>query len=485
MHPFAGGQAMTVAALTTPAPPVPGPRLLQRWWAILVVLHLMCALAIAAVMLLEHHRGDAHYQEVLERLAGTGRQTTLADLLALLPAPDPVSQQAWATWEQRFSASPPEPLPWSNQAWDDWVCGDASGPSTGLDAMLARSVAQIAPAREALAGGALQLSILGWAQRAPPPGQDGILPLLAVHGPDRMALFYVALWLRYRAVLAADPTDALADFERLERALANPACLAEAGLAREVAQLRDRCYGDLALLGRLPAAAGARWLAEPVRMVAQAADACRGERIIRLGGAVELMRVSLIRFLDRADAREPWLETLRSWTYGPDDAAGMAEFAGQLEARLRGEGEQTVPLTAEVNRLHRHLLDEHDLVQCALDAAKYDAGRRLARLAVRILGLAARGISLPASQDELQARLGDAHLLAGGVEQLDLSYEYLGPDRFRLDIDHASSLADLAAVGDRSNYGHGRGWPPALRALVWPSYPAPLEIRLPAAWTHP
>jgi hypothetical protein len=474
---------MTVAALTTPAPPAPGPRLLQRWWAILIALHLLCVLATIAFMLIERHRSQERYQLVLERLTGSGRQTTVADLLALLPAPDAVAQQAWSDWERRFSASPPERLPWSDQAWDDWVCGDAPGPPGGLADMLAHSQPLLAPVLEALAGGALQLSILGWAERAQPPGQDGILPL-AVRGPDQKAVQYLALWLRYRAVLAADPADALAGLERLERALGNPASLAEARLATDVARLRDRCYGDLALLRRLPADARARWLAEPACVVAQAADAIRGERIIRLGSATEQLRAALPRFFAGAAAQQPWLETLRCWTYGLDDAAGMAEIAGRIEARLRGESEQTIPIS-EVNRLRWHLLDEHDLLYAALCAARDDAARRMARLAVRILDLAARGIGLPATRDELRERLGDAQLLVGGVEQLDLSYERLGPDRFKLDLDRATSLADLAAPGDRSNYGDGRGWAPAAGALVWISYKPQIEIRLPASWAHP
>jgi len=287
-------------------------------------------------------------------------------------------------------------------------------------------------------------------------------------------------------VLAADPAAALADLERLERALASPACLAEAKLATEVARLRDRCYGDLALLRRLPAAARARWLAEPVQVAAQVADACRGERIIGLGGTAARLSVTLPSFLDGAEAQGPWLERLRSWTYGLDDAAGMAELVGQLEASLRGGNQQTIPFQEEVNRLRRHLLNDHDLLQGAYVAALDDAARRMARLAVGVLDLAQRNGGLPATQDELREGLGDAHLLAVGEGQLGLSYERLGADRFRLDIDRAASLADLAAPGDRTNYGQGRGWPPAARPLVWISFFRPqIEIRLPASWSKP
>jgi hypothetical protein len=107
-------------------------------------------------------------------------------------------------------------------------------------------------------------------------------------------------------------------------------------------------------------------------------------------------------------------------------------------------------------------------------------------VAVRILDLAAQGGGLPATRDELRGRLGDARLLAAGDGQLDLSYERLGPDRFRLDIDRAASLPDLVSPGDQSNYGQGRGLPPALPALVWIIFNNPqIEIRLPNSWSHP
>jgi hypothetical protein len=465
---------------------VPALRLRLRWWHLAlaaVVLSLAAAVVTACVW---RAANRARYQQAVDRLHAAGLPASVDDFVALAPAVDHGVQDAWDAWQKSLASggafARPElaaDVARHQAAWDAWVTGGGPPPAA-VAALLATHAPRFAAALPLLRRDGLVATGFGWMAEDLPPGRRRLPFTTSMRIANLFACRELALWLRLAAALADDPAERLADLGALHAALQRPASLIDGHVALMVGEQRDRAHLELALIGRLPEAARAAWLAEGSRCLRELGDAFSGESVMLGMGAAAMFD---------AEGGGPggfWQHapvfggSLNLWVTGYRDCAIMVECETHIAQRLRGERADAWTPWEQVTRaglgpLGRMVMP--NLWESAISGLQADALQRAARLAVRVTGLARAG-TLPADQAALLAALGDDTLLAPSGDHLHLRYEVPAPGRFRLVIDPASPLPNFDDPLRMPVRTKAAGTPPAKEPLVWQQHGL-IEIRLP------
>jgi hypothetical protein len=465
-------------------------RLRIRWWHLAIATVVLLIAALIATAYAWRAMGRGQYLAVVEQLRAAGRPASVDDFVALAPPVDRPLQDAWDAWQKRRSsgssaASYPIDLGGSlgrqQKAWDAWVVGQGPRPAD-VEAIIARFAPDQADALRLLRQGGLVLSGFGWMAKDLPPDKRSLPFTSALTLPNLLVVREVAVWLHHAAVLAEDPRQHLADLDALVAAMERPATLIDAMIALAIANIRDRTYIELALLGRLPDEARQRWLAEPAHNLRLVGDGFAGESALFGHGMAAMIDHDLtpIPFIvENRDWQGFWFGAV-IWTTGFKDCAQMIAIETHIAQRLRGDRADSWPTWDQVQLrlgpLGRAVMP--NLWESAITAIQADAAQRIARMAVRIIGLA-RASALPADQGALLAALGDPQALAPGGDQLAVRYEVPAPGRFRLVIDPASPVPDFDDPKRMPQRSKAAGSPPAKEPLMLSGPGGVLEIQLP------
>lgn len=464
-------------------------RLRLKWWHLAIAAGVLLLAALIATAYAWRAMGRAQYLAVVAQVRAAGMPGSVDEFVALAPPVERAVQDAWDTWQKRRVAAPAVSVGHFHleigkhqKAWDAWVAGQGPRP-TALDEIIAKSAPEFADALLALRSGRLVLSGFGWMAEDLPPGKRRMPFTAALRLPNLLVVRELALWLQHATVLAEDPRQHLADLEALITAMGRPATLIEAMINLSVANIRDRAYIELALLGRLPDDARQRWLAEPARSLRLVGDAFVGEGLL-FGHALAAM-------LDHASTPIPFILesdwqgagfSLAMWVTGYQDCAVMIGVEAHVAQRLRGERSDPWPTWDQIQPRLGPMgrMAVPNLFESAITAVQADAGHRMARLAVRVIGLARAG-TLPADQAALLTALGDPLALAPAGDHLHLRYEVPAPGRFRLVIDPASPVPDFDDPKRMPDRSKAAGTPPAKEPLILRGYGHLIEIQMPPA----
>lgn len=459
--------------------PITRKRWRPRLWQLIVGAFMLLVLATLVALLAVRANGRARWQAFAESERASGRSLAIEDFLAHPPALDPGVQAAWDAWARASPAAPYKDLHTALEresgAWDAWVTGHGPLP-VAVPKLLADAQVEVAPALSALRSGKLVLNGFVSADHALAQKRSGGYVFL--RGANELVVRRLAQWLRHHALLGDDPLADLSDLEALHTALAGPATWQDAHVANSLAPIRDRTYLELALRGRLPAAARERWLAEACRSIERLGDGLRGERVMMMDSYVTVLDVDLLRFLENHgswhwrrigySASMLWL-----WVTLWDDLPPTATHYQQAATRLR-DGAAAAPFPAfapyrdslsPVSGRWMLAPKSSHLPQYAVMAAEVEAGNRQARLAVHLLALPRTG-GLPADQAEFRTRLGAAAGLLVTPERYALRYERLAADRFRLVIDPAAPPLVFDDPALTPTGSKAAGTPPATSPLV-------------------
>jgi hypothetical protein len=420
----------------------------SRWW--LAAATAIGVITIGAWLWAEWERsvGKAHFQRVISEIKAAGRPGTIADYLALLPKVDAQLQQDWMTLQQRRAYGEldehREQFDYpkiDEQGWSKWVGGERPDPPTGASAELAKSQVVMSELLALVRRGPLILGVNGWAAQDFAPGRDNGFASACLHAGNLLILRDMGEWLRHHALLADSADGDLADLDRLIAAIAHPGCAIDAMIALPLNGMRDRCYVELAVQKRLPVERKARWLSETPHAYELMADGLRGDRIVFIGSVAGSLDRSLFRFWEESRKWPGQGLSLRQWVFGMEEETRKAELEDQVELLVR-EG---TPLPVSIRDAVRegNPIDISWLNHAPVMAMKAEASHRIARLGIRIIGMARAG-GLPSTQADLGQRLGDPRILDHDGRHLGLTYQLLAKDRFRLSADPESAPPDLA-----------------------------------------
>jgi hypothetical protein len=411
-----------------------------RWWQWTLSAALLPLAGIELVVLIEQHLGAVQYQHVLADLHAAGRPTTLAEYKALAPPIDATLQDDWTAWSTRFTGFN-VPLDYSEtREWSAWIYGRRSQPPEKTVANLAVMRPLMAEARALLKRGPPLMSTFVWVARDLPLGKRAIdendYNSFMQSFPNLLIIRIVAEWLRRDALIATDPAEDLGGLDRLIQGLSCPGAIIDAMIALAIEDIRNRCYLELAMVGRLPAAPRARWLEAPTLEMAEMADAYRGERLILIPYFVSLYS-RFLPIIATGEDRNAW-SLLLAWPTRLQDCAIETDIDARLEARLR-DGAAAAPLDgADIKaRLASIGGFAENIPLWYFFAIEADANHRLVRLAVRLLELANSGTALPASAGEAQSLMAGLDLFHPAGDRLPVLYRRLAADRFCVCVDPA------------------------------------------------
>jgi hypothetical protein len=392
------------------------------------------------VVLSELRSGSAQYRQVIADLHAAGRPTTLAEYKDLAPPIDATLQDAWTAWSTRFAGSPIQ-LDYSETwEWSAWIYGGRPRPPEKTVANLESFRPLIAEACALLKRGPPLLSSFAWVARDLPAGKRTIdgndFKAMMQSEPNLLIVRVVAEWLRRDALIAAAPADDLGALDRLIQGLSSPGTILDEMIARAAGDIRNQCYLELAMVGRLPAAPRVRWLAEPAQEMAHMADAYRGERILIVPFYVSL-HSRFPPILATGEDRGAW-SNLLAWPTRLQDCAFETDLYARLEARLRDAAAAPLPdregIRARLSSIGSFAVNIPLWYHLAIEA---DAHHRLVRVAVRLLALAESGTALPESDGEAQDLLYGLGLFHPAGDRLPLQYRRLAADRFCVSVDPA------------------------------------------------
>lgn len=474
-----------------------------RWWHWLLFAVVFVLLMIFAVLFALRATGRADYQRVIVDLQAKGTVATIDEFIVKAPAVDATVQEAWHVWSSTFPDYPDSSGHTFNK--DDWiryVLGQAPLPGSVLEEIEGRRK-QMQVARDLLQDPRLLVSVYGWLAQDLPPGRRALPHTAAIRIPNLLSTRSLANWLHHAACTEADSKPALDDFDRFHRALSRPASLIDAMIWTAVANIRNDTYLHLALLGRLPATNRDAWLAEDCRLIGGVADGFEAERVLFNGGWTQLgedtsflgsfraLKIDQFEYgygVAPSDAWKEWLSF--QWLYsGPwawatihHDSAITVELQAHISARLRGETMTPVPdWSVTLSRYRGYgAIAMPNLLESGITALEAEAKHRMYRIAVTLLTDAPIR-DLPADAADLATRLGTRDWLAPSGDRLHLTYERLGPERFRLLVSPTSPVPNFDAAGRLTGRTAAFGTPPDKRSLV--THPH-LEILLPPT-LHP
>ena len=468
----------------------PNPRRLQiTWWHLAIATVVLLLAALIATAYAWRAIGRGQYLAVVEQLRAAGKPASVDDFVALAPPTDRAAQDAWDVWQKRrfatstIVASDIHDLVSKHQkAWDSWVVGQGPRP-VELDAIIAKCAPEFADALLVLRDGRLVLSGFGWIAEDLPPGKRRMPFTAAIRLPNLLTTRELATWLHHATVLAEDPRQHLADLDALITAMGQPASLIEAMINLSIANIRDRTYVELTLLGRLPDDMRQRWLTEPSQSLRLVGDAWEGESFFfahGMAGMLDHASTPIPFVTESSDWHGAWF-SMAMWVTGYQDCAVMVELESHVAQRLRGERVDPLPTWDQIKpRLWwvGHI-GMPNLFEASITAVQADAGHRMARLAVQVIGLAHSG-SLPGDQAALLTALGDPQALTPAGDHLHLRYELPAPARFRLVVDPASPVPNFDDAKRLPLRSKAAGSPPSKEPFVWTRTPT-IEIQLPPA----
>jgi hypothetical protein len=456
------------------------PRFRIRWWHWLIASVLIVSSAAFVTGYVLRCQGRAAYQAVLAAERAAGHPGTIDAFIDALPPVDSAAQEAWFAWQEHANKIWTDPK-YDSDAWDLWLVGQ--GPRPALP-VIETQRPDMLPACELLRRGNVLLSARGWLAADCPPGKRTLVYTSACRLPNLLACRTLADWLRHDAVLAADPSQSLADLDALVVAMRQPGSLIDAMIAIALEDIRAHTYLELALRGTLPEAARAAWLAEPVRFLPIVADGFASERVVfvdacaqwidQLGpfGASDLARGTILA--------TKFYTAPRLWATGHRDCAFMARIEAQFAARLRGERSDPLPAWATLAPEAGYLanLTIPNLWECPLSALTSDALQYEARLAVRLLLLP----NIPADQIAAATALGDPNIFAPPGDHLALRYERLADDHFSLALDPAATVPTCLDAAEVSARVAALSKPPTStvnKPLRWNRAAGMLEVTVP------
>lgn len=472
------------------------PRWTPRWWHWLLLVVVFVLLLIFTVLLTLRTAGRADYQRVLTDLRAQSKAATIDEFIAQAPIVDISLQEAWHRWS---SSAPDYPdlggRTFKPDEWIRYVAGEAPASPVIVQEIEDRR-AQMQIARDLLRDPRLLVSTYGSLAQDLPPGKRRLHHTAAVRMPNLLTTRSLANWLHHAACTETDPRPALDDFDRFHRALSRPATLIDAMIWVAISAIRNDAYLHLALLGRLPEANRAAWLAEECRLVAGVADGLDSERMLftdswaQMGedtsffGSFWALQIGTGFSTTPTDEWKEWLSF--RWLYsGPwawatihHDSAVTAELVAHISARLRGERADPVPdWTVTQPRYWGYgAIGVSNLMESAIVALEADAKHRMFRLAVTIISDVPTD-GLPPDQIALDQRLGDGAWLTPTGDHLHLSYERLGDHRFRLVVSPSSPIPNFDIPSRLTGRTKPFGAPADKRSLV--THPQ-VEVELPA-----
>lgn len=467
-----------------------------RWWHFVIIFVVLALATFVAGALAIRAQGRMAYEEALTRVKTAGMPASVDDYVALAPTVDRMVQDDWAAWQRTYVALPNHEtlshiLTDQQKEWDAWVAGAGNKPAT-IDDPLAKAAPKFAPALPVLRRGGLVLSAWGWIATDLPPGKRQMPHTTDITLPNLLAVRDLSEWLHLTTVCADDPREHLADLDALHHAMNRTGSLIDAMIAALVSRVRDRTYGELMLMGRLPPESLHRWLAEDCRATRLLAEAFDGERMLMvIATAASLEKEPAIAGLLPGGAFWRNLRTGSDlWLHGYRDCAIMVDLETHVAQRLRRE--RLDPWAAwstiqpRVGFLGAMLMP--NLTELALTGLTNDAGHRMSRLAVQAVGLSRKHGRLPTDQSELIGWLGGSDLLNPSGDHLHLLYEVPAPGRFRLTIDPTSPLPNFDDPVRAPNRCKPAGSAPASVPLIWQIGPQIsisqgqyIEILLPAS----
>jgi hypothetical protein len=396
--------------------------------------------AIEVWVKIEQHIGASQLRQVIATLHAAGKPTTLDDLRALSPPIDAQLQSDWNAWNKRvIDSKNPILIPLPYKEWNDWIAGKLPNPPDGIFADLNKNRGQVDEVRLLLRRDSLIISSFAWMATELPVGKKEIdesdYNNLLQRMPNLLVIRLLADWLKRDALLSSSPAEDLSDLDRLCHSLSHPALLIDASIAMAADDIRNQTYLELAIAGRLPASLKEKWIAEPSQERTMVADGFRGERII-----FAPIRIAQLSGYLPTMGDDYGLSTryIMEWPNGLKDFAALIDLESRFEARLRYEkAAQSInndDLEAKIQSQSIGGFAKTIPFQYSLGLVG-EARHRLARLAMRILGVTQKGNALPASLEELQNLIGKDSAFEPGGDCLKLRYERIAPDRFSVSAD--------------------------------------------------
>lgn len=446
-----------------------------RWWHLAIIFVVLALATFVTGALAIRAQGRMAYDEAITRVKTAGMPASVDEYVALAPAVDHKLQDDWASWQRTYAALPNHEtlshiLTGQEKDWNAWVAGAGDKPAT-IDNLLAKAAPNFAPALPVLRKGGLVLSAWGWIATELPSGKRRMPHTTAITLPNILAVRDLSEWLHLAAVCADDPREHLAALDALHHATDRAGSLIDAMVAAGISRVRDRTYGDLMLMGRLPAKSMQRWLAENCRATQLLAEAFDGERVLMvIGTAASLDDEPAIAGLLPGGAFWRNLRTGSDlWLHGYRDCAIGVDLETHVAQRLRRERHDAWPdwstIQSRVGYLGAMLMP--NLSEFALICLADDAGHRMSRVVVQVTGLSRQHGRLPTDQRELITWLGGSDLLKPPGDHLHLLYEVPEPRRFRLTIDPASPIPNFDDAVRAPIRSKSAGTPPAAVPLVW------------------
>lgn len=470
-----------------------------RWWHWLLLGVVFIVLILWAVLFTLRSAGRTDYQRVATDLRTKGKTVTIDEFIAQAPTVDTGLQEAWHRWS---STAPDYPeLSGSTFKRDEWilyVLGEGPVSATVLQEIEDRRI-RMQVARDLLQDPRLLVSAFGWLAQDLPPGKRSLPHTAAIRLPNLLSTRSLATWLHHAACTEADPKPALDDLDRFHRALSRPASLIDAMIWTAIAAISNDTYLHLALLGRLPVTNRDAWLAEDCHLITGVADGFEAERILFTHGWIQMgedtsffgsfwaLRISHLDIGFSVAPADEWKEWLSfRWLYsGPwawatihHDGAVTAEYSAHISARLRGETMTPVPDWTVIQPRYRGYgaMGIPNLLEGGITALEADARHRMYRIAVTLIA-DAHVRDLPADASALAQRLSGRDWLSPAGDRLHLTYEQLGPDRFRLLVSPTSPVPNFDGPGRLTLRAAAFGTPPDKRPLVTQPH---LEIPVPS-----
>lgn len=268
-------------------------------------------------------------------------------------------------------------------------------------------------------------------------------------------------WYGVETMLADDPLPALALADRLYDSLQPVASVIDFLIRGSLGSMRDVIYARLALRGKLPDVRLQGWLNERCGARRSLLDAYRAERLLWNGPLARDVLANAPRAKNAlyGDSMDLW-ELLDFHLHAEQDLLAIQDAYRLVQDHLEGRVEAAAldviaDRQAEGGRTLRLGTLSHQGMIWTLVTSRTQ--HHMIRLLVRIARLP--GV-LPADEQALRARLPEAKAtLAAGPWDLQVRYQCLGADRFRLYVPEASPLPTVLE-SERSRLQYGESTPP-------------------------
>jgi len=429
-------------------------RLRLVWWHWIIIVLAVLALSAWGMAQLIRQRGIAEWRayEAQAEAAGTG--VRLDDWLATLDPVDADLQERWWSLQQDYEAGIEgfgelaDEIDYAAILWAGEPVPEA------VATLLAEHAELHQRTRELLREPALESSARGFAavDHARDPGTAW-----AWRVPSLLASREVMYLLCHDLLCGGDRGQALADLAAYRRAYGDPGSLIDAMIAVALERIR----GEAMVLAALDGLRGPdldAWLAERQTFLGElVARSVAGEALgLEVGGGGSLRERSL---------------GPREWLVLPGEGAAAMAHLLALSRRCRGEI-TTTPPPPEQGHSILVAIALPNVVESAHTGLSGQVTHRLHRLAVRLVVDGEQG--LPADRDAFERRYPGA--LDGGPTRLELAYERLAEDRFRLAVDPTGSVPDFSDPARYTTDNH-LGEPASAASLV--DALNSIEVRIP------